>query len=194
MKKAHCARPPAGFERGRFRLDLYHRLDVFHIRVPPLRDRREDILPLASHFLSRFAARMRKPVARFSPETERVLGLGGVELVCIGYNTPVHNPPAPEHDRYGDFHNHLVMQAGAYQNGTFVVGVAKAGVEEGVDHIGGTCVIHPSGTIVARTVGLGDELAVAACDLDDTVSYKTTVFDFARHRQPDTYGPLVDPP
>ena len=60
-------------ERGRFRLDLYHRLDVFHIRVPPLRDRREDILPLAGHFLERFAARMRKPVARFAPETERML-------------------------------------------------------------------------------------------------------------------------
>ena len=65
-----------------------------------------------------------------------MLGLQGVELVCIGYNTPVHNPPAPEHDRFGDFHNHLVMQSGAYQNGTFVVGVAKAGVEAGVDHIG----------------------------------------------------------
>jgi N-carbamoyl-D-amino-acid hydrolase len=80
------------------------------------------------------------------------------------------------------------MQAGAYQNGTFVVGVAKAGREEGVDQIGGSCVIHPSGTIVAACTGLGDELAVAACDLDDTVSYKTTVFDFTRHRQPDTYS------
>jgi two-component system response regulator AtoC len=60
-------------QRGAFRLDLYHRLDVFHIRVPPLRDRREDILPLATHFLARFAARMRKAAARFSPETERLL-------------------------------------------------------------------------------------------------------------------------
>ena len=48
------------------------------------------------------------------PESYRVLGLQGVELVCIGYNTPLHNPPAPEHDRFGDFHNHLVMQAGIY--------------------------------------------------------------------------------
>jgi DNA-binding NtrC family response regulator len=60
-------------QRGAFRLDLYHRLDVFHIRVPPLRDRREDIAPLAAHFLARFAARMRKPAARFAPETERLL-------------------------------------------------------------------------------------------------------------------------
>ena len=60
-------------ERGAFRLDLYHRLDVFHIRVPPLRDRREDILPLARHFLARFADRMRKPAARFAAETERQL-------------------------------------------------------------------------------------------------------------------------
>jgi DNA-binding NtrC family response regulator len=59
--------------RGAFRLDLYHRLDVFHIRVPPLRDRREDILPLARHFLARFADRMRKPAARFAPETEKQL-------------------------------------------------------------------------------------------------------------------------
>ncbi len=60
-------------ERGAFRLDLYHRLDVFHIRVPSLHERPEDILPLATHFLQRFAARMRKPAARFAPETERLL-------------------------------------------------------------------------------------------------------------------------
>ena len=59
--------------RGTFRLDLYHRLDVFHIRVPPLRDRREDIIPLAEHFLAIFSTRMRKPAARLAPETERIL-------------------------------------------------------------------------------------------------------------------------
>ena len=126
------------------------------------------------------------------PEAYRVLGLQGVELICIGYNTPVHNPPAPEHDEHGDFHNHLVMQAGAYQNGTFVVGVAKAGEEEGVPMIGGTCVIHPSGTILAEVAGLGDELAIADCDLDDCTSYKTSVFDLKRHRQPSQYRSLVE--
>jgi predicted amidohydrolase len=127
------------------------------------------------------------------PESYRLLGLQGVELVLIGYNTPVHNPPAPEHDRFGDFHNHLVMQSGAYQNGTFVVGVAKAGTEDGVDHLGGSCIIHPSGTVIAQATGLGDEVVVAACNLDDTTSYKTTVFDFAAHRQPDLYTPIAAP-
>lgn len=60
-------------QRGTFRLDLYHRLDVFHIRLPALRDRPEDVLPLARHFLKNFAARMRKPVARFTAETEHIL-------------------------------------------------------------------------------------------------------------------------
>jgi predicted amidohydrolase len=125
------------------------------------------------------------------PEAYRMLGLQGVELICIGYNTPVHNPPAPEHDEHGDFHNHLVMQAGAYQNGTFVVGVAKAGCEEGVDQIGGSCIVHPSGTILAQCSGLGDEIAVADCHLDDCTSYKTTVFNLALHRQPDQYKALT---
>lgn len=125
------------------------------------------------------------------PEAYRSLGLQGVELVCIGYNTPVHNPPAPDHDRLGDFHNHLVMQSAAYQNGTWVVGVAKAGDEEGVPMIGGSCIVAPTGEIVALCHTLGDELVTAACDLDACNSYKSSVFNFARHREPQAYWRLT---
>ncbi len=125
-------------------------------------------------------------------ETYRVMGLQGVEMVLIGYNTPVHNPPAPEHDDLSLFHNQLVMQAGAYQNGTFVVGVAKAGIEEGVDQIGGSCIIAPSGEIIAACTTKGDELALALCDLDLCNSYKRTTFNFDIHRQPQAYRLIVE--
>ena len=121
------------------------------------------------------------------PETFRVLGLQGAELVMLGYNTPVHYPPAPEHDHLQDFHNHLVMQAGAYQNGTWVVGVAKAGREEGCDLIGGSCIIAPTGEIVAQCRTLGDELIVHTCDLDRCREIQNNIFDFAQHRQPESY-------
>ncbi len=126
------------------------------------------------------------------PETYRMMGLQGVEMVLLGYNTPVHNPPAPEHDNLSNFHNMLVMQSGAYQNGTWVVGVAKAGEEEGVEQIGNSVIVAPSGEIVAQCTTLGDELAIARCDLDLTRSFKTTVFDFAKHRQPEHYGLIVE--
>src|SRR5579864_1163280 len=125
-------------------------------------------------------------------ETYRVMGLQGVEMVLIGYNTPRHNPPAPEHDDLSLFHNQLVMQAGAYQNGTFVVGVAKAGVEEGVDQIGGSCIVAPSGEIVAACITKDDEIALARCDLDLCNSYKRTTFNFDIHRQPQAYGMIVE--
>jgi predicted amidohydrolase len=126
------------------------------------------------------------------PETYRVMGLQGVEMILIGYNTPVHNPPAPEHDALSNFHNELVMQAGAYQNGSWVVGVAKAGTEEGVPQIGNSIIVAPSGEIVAACSTLGDELALARCDLDLTLSYKNTTFNFAKHREPQAYGLIVE--
>ena len=126
------------------------------------------------------------------PETYRILGLQAVEMILIGYNTPVHNPPAPEHDALSHFHNELVMQSGAYQNGTWVVGVAKAGNEEGVEQIGNSIIVAPSGEIVAACTTTGDELAVARCNLDLCASYKNTTFNFARHRQPEHYRMIVE--
>lgn len=126
------------------------------------------------------------------PETYRVMGLQGVELVMLGYNTPVHNPETPETDDLNNFHNHLSMQAGAYQNGTWVVGVAKAGLEEGVDQIGQSCIVAPSGEIAAQCTTLGDEVIVARCDLDRCRTYQEHIFNFARHRRPEHYGLIVE--
>ena len=86
------------------------------------------------------------------PETYRVMGLQGAELILIGYNTPLYYAPDPQQNSLQAFHNHLVMQAGAYQNGAFVVGVAKGGVEEGVDSLAHTVIIAPSGQIVAQCI------------------------------------------
>lgn len=121
------------------------------------------------------------------PETYREMGLQGVELIACGYNTPIHYVPDPSQDILQGFHNALVMQAGAYQNGTWVVGVAKGGVEEGVDSLAQSAIIAPSGQIVAQALTTGDELIVAACDLDWCKRYKETLFDFDKYRRPELY-------
>jgi len=127
------------------------------------------------------------------PETFRVMGLQGVELVVLGYNTPAHYPLAPEHDHLQDFHNHLVLQAASYQNGTWIVGVAKAGREEGCDLIGGTCIIAPTGEIVAECKTLADEVVLAECDLDRCKEIQENIFDFDLHRQPEDYSLITAP-
>jgi two-component system response regulator AtoC len=58
---------------GRFRLDLFHRLDVFHLTLPPLRERREDIPALANWMLGRISKRLGRPDAGLSPEAMQVL-------------------------------------------------------------------------------------------------------------------------
>jgi predicted amidohydrolase len=126
------------------------------------------------------------------PESYRVLGLQGVDMIFCGYNTPVHHPAAPDHDRLGQFHNELSMQSGAYQNSTWVIGIAKAGLEEGVEMIAGSCIITPTGEIAARCSSAGDEVIVSRCDLDLGRSYRDTTFNFARHRRPEHYRLIVE--
>ncbi len=63
----------AAIKEGKFREDLYYRLNVVTVVVPPLRDRVEDIVPLAEHFLKRFARELRRRVASFSAEAVRRL-------------------------------------------------------------------------------------------------------------------------
>src|SRR5262249_30762197 len=58
---------------GRFREDVLYRLNTVVIHVPPLRDRRDDVEPLARHFLAHYAGRYRKPLARFDEEARTAL-------------------------------------------------------------------------------------------------------------------------
>jgi predicted amidohydrolase len=126
------------------------------------------------------------------PETYRVMGLQGVEMVLLGYNSPIGLGDPFELDALEPFHNHLVMQSGAYQNATWVVGVAKAGFEEGFNMIGQTCIIAPSGEIVAQCATMGDELVVRKCDLDMGAPYRADIFNFAYHRRPEHYKLITE--
>jgi len=60
-------------EEGKFRPDLYYRLNVFHIELPPLRERREDIPLLVNHFVQKFSREMNKKITRVSPASMAVL-------------------------------------------------------------------------------------------------------------------------
>jgi DNA-binding NtrC family response regulator len=63
----------AEVEAGRFREDLLFRLNTIEIRLPPLRDRRDDLAPLAEYFLRRYTARYRKPIVGLEPEAVAAL-------------------------------------------------------------------------------------------------------------------------
>src|SRR3546814_18778578 len=86
------------------------------------------------------------------------MSLKGVELIMLGYNTPDVNTSAPEPNHLRMFHTHVVVQATTYQNSCFVVATAQAGIEDGCMLIGGSCLVQPSGDMVALASSPGDEL------------------------------------
>lgn len=126
------------------------------------------------------------------PEVYREMGLQGVELITLGYNTPsVNSQKSGEALEQRLYHSELTMTAGAYQNAAWVVGIAKAGDEDGHPLMAGSIIVDPNGLVVARAETDGDELIVHACDMDLCNFGKTTIFDFARHRRIEHYGRIT---
>ena len=126
------------------------------------------------------------------PETYRVMGLQGVELIALGYNTPTGLGEPYQAAALANFHNALTMQAGAYHNACWVAAAAKCGVEEGFPMIGQSMIISPLGEIVAQAGTLDDELIVARCDMAVARYAKTEIFNFAQHRRPEAYGLITE--
>lgn len=126
------------------------------------------------------------------PEVYRVLALQGAELVVLGYNTPLGLPGWQPEQHHMMFAHLLSLQAGAYQNSLWVAAAAKSGVEDGHAMIGGSAVVSPSGEVVARAVGTGDEIVHADVDLTTAAEYRKEMFDFAAHRRPEHYGLIVE--
>jgi N-carbamoyl-D-amino-acid hydrolase len=126
------------------------------------------------------------------PETYRMLCLNGAQVVLIGYNTPVVLDEAPELAHLRMFHNHLPMQAGAYQNTVWIAAAAKAGLEDGQALIGGSCIIAPTGEIVAMAVSIDDEVVAHRVDLQLIATCQRVNFDFARYRRPGEYGLIAE--
>jgi predicted amidohydrolase len=126
------------------------------------------------------------------PETFRVMGLQGVELVALGYNTPIENIHHDEPVHLRMFHHLVTMQANAYQNGTWVLAAAKAGKEDGFGMIGGSCIIAPTGEIVTQAITEADEVITATCDLDFGAYIKQTIFNFEKHRRIEHYKLITE--
>jgi len=126
------------------------------------------------------------------PETFRVMGLQGVEIVALGYNTPTENIHHAEPMHLRMFHHLVTMQANAYQNGAWVLAAAKAGKEDGFGLIGGSAIIAPTGEIAARALGEGDEVVTAALDLELGDYIKRTIFNFEKHRRIEHYRLITE--
>ena len=118
--------------------------------------------------------------------------LNGAQVVLIGYNTPTTLEEAPALAHLRMFHNHLPMQAGAYQNTLWVAAAAKSGLEDGQALIGGSCIIAPTGEIVALAVSLEDEVVMHRADLELIAACQRVNFDFAAYRRPSEYRLIAE--
>lgn len=92
---------------------------------------------------------------RHFPEGFRVLALKGAEIVFLPTNSPTYGQV--ERKRLWE----AILTVRAYENGFFLVASAKAGVEDGIEYIGGSCIVSPKGTFLARATTEDDEVVMA---------------------------------
>jgi predicted amidohydrolase len=126
------------------------------------------------------------------PETWRVMGLQGVEIVALGYNTPIENIHHREPEHLRMFHHLLSLQAGAYQNAAWVLAAAKCGAEDGFAMIGGSAIVAPTGEIAARALSEEDEVIAVDLDLELGDYLRRTVFNFDKHRRIEHYRLITE--
>jgi len=126
------------------------------------------------------------------PETYRVMGLQGVELIALGYNTPTGLGEPYQAAAQANMHNELSLRAGAYQNACWVAAAAKCGLEEGFPMIGQSMIVSPLGEVVAMAASLEDEVITARCDMGLAAYARVEIFNLARHRRPEAYGLITE--
>ena len=122
---------------------------------------------------------------RFS-EAYRSLALGRAELICIPYNTPTFGQPREKGHETAE----ILLRAAAIENQLFIVAAGKAGIEDGLEYIGGSEIIAPTGEVLAKAETDGDELVVASIQLH-TIGKLKEKWDFLPDRRPELYQTLM---
>jgi len=122
---------------------------------------------------------------RHFPEGFRALALSGAEIVFLPTNSPTYG-----RDQRRQIWRSL-LQVRAYENGLFLVAAAKAGVEEGLEYIGGSAVVSPRGVFLAEAGTVGDEVVLAAADPAEVAAARQDL-PLPLVRRPQLYGKLVE--
>src|SRR5437588_11458422 len=111
------------------------------------------------------------------------MGLQGVQIVALGYNTPIENIHHREPEHLRMFHHLLSLQAGAYQNAAWVLAAAKCCAEDGLGLIGGSAVIAQTGEVAAQGQADEQELTRTSLELSLGRDPRRTASPFDLHRR-----------